>query len=222
MVDKNAVRRSYDELADAYAERRSEGGPETKILARFLESLPESARVLDAGCGQGAPVLTRAAASGTAVGLDFSREQLRLAAANAPDAALVRGDMTALPFATGAFDGVVACWSLIHVPMDDHRTVVEEFARVLRPGGRVLLCEGTNEWVGENPDWLETGIEMAWNVAGAEATRKQLRAAGFALEGRWGVPEDLGAGEGEREVDLDELRDDEDRPWTFFAARLEA
>ncbi|WP_254768097.1 class I SAM-dependent methyltransferase [Salinilacihabitans rarus] len=211
MVERDDVRRAYDELAEVYAAQRSEDGTGTERLETFLESLPSSARVLDAGCGQGTPILGRLRDSTDAVGVDFSREQLRLAAGNVPGASLVRGDMTTLPFATGAFDAVVAYWSLIHVPMDDHPTVVDEFARVLRPGGRLLLCEGTTEWVGENTDWLDSGVTMTWNIAGAETTREQLRDAGFEIVDEWGVPEELG----EDEDDAD------DEPWTFFSARLD-
>ncbi|WP_255170537.1 class I SAM-dependent methyltransferase [Natrononativus amylolyticus] len=212
MTDKNRVRRAYDVIAAQYADHRSQGG--TEVLAQFLESLSAPAHVLDAGCGQGTPVLSRLTESTTATGLDFSREQLRLATDGAPDAALVQGDMATLPFRTGTFDAVVAYWSLIHVPLEDHQGVVDEFARVLRPGGRVLVCEGTDEWCGENPDWLDTGVRMEWNVAGAAATLEQLRTAGFVLEDSWGVPEVLcedGSDDG-----------DDDQPWTFFAARLEA
>lgn len=228
MVERNAVRRAYDDVSEVYAAKRSENGDGrgAEILTEFLGSLSDPSSVLDAGCGQGTPVLDELSTSTTAFGVDFSREQLRLAAANVPDAALVQGDMTTLPFDDAAFDAVVAYWSLIHVPMDDHRAVIDEFARVLRPGGRILLCEGTNEWVGENPDWLESGVTMAWNIAGAETTRDQLRSAGFAIEDRWGAPEVLeGDEEQEQEQDADDEEDeddDDDFPWTFFAARLEA
>ncbi|EMA35411.1 class I SAM-dependent methyltransferase [Halobiforma nitratireducens] len=241
MVEKDAVRRSYDELATTHADRRSEDGRGTTILESFLDSLPASPRVLDAGCGQGTPVLERLAAGGAApapVGLDFSREQLLLAADAVPDAELTQGDMTALPFADDTFDGVVAYWSLIHVPLEDHRTVLDEFARVLRPAGRVLVCEGANEWCGENPDWLETGVRMEWNVAGAERTRAQLRDAGFDVVETWGLPETLredadeasedGNSDDETPTDEDEIEvgaededeDEDEEPWTFFEARL--
>ncbi len=175
------------------------------VLAALLDSLPNSATILDAGCGQGTPVLARVCDSGSAVGVDFSRGQLNLAATNAPSAALVRGDMTTLPFRDDAFDAMIAFHSLIHVPVDEHRAVLDEFARLLSPGGRVLLSEGTEAWTGENPDWLGTGVEMQWHIAGAEATRTQLRDAGFAVVNERDVTHTLGA----------------DERWRYFFGRLE-
>lgn len=191
MSDRDAVRRAYDAMAEDYAAERSETGRGLEILAEFLDSLPERARVVDAGCGQGTPVLRRLARAADPVGLDFSREQLRLAGENVPGAPLVRGDMTALPFCDDAFDAATAFHSLIHVPLDDHRTVVDEFARVLRPGGRVLLTEGIAEWSGTNPDWLDSGVEMQWDIAGAETTKAQLEAEGFAVVEEWLVTDEL-------------------------------
>lgn len=215
MVEKDAVRRAYDELAETYATQRSENGRGEEILAQFLDSLSEPTRILDAGCGQGTPVLARIRTVATAVGVDFSREQLRLAQGSVPDVSLLQSDMTDLPFTDGIFDAVIAYWSLIHVPMEDHQTVIDEFARVLRPKGRLLVCEGTDEWAGENPDWLDSGVEMQWNIAGAKVTRDQLRNAGFTIVDRWGVPETL-------EEDEDDLgEEDDDLPWTVFAAQLD-
>ena len=216
MVDKDAVRRAYDDLAAIYAEQRADNGHGLEVLAQFLDSLSTPSVVLDAGCGQGTPVLPEVSTTATAVGVDFSREQLRLATEHAPDASLVQGDMTTLPFRSATFDAVVAYWSLIHVPMDDHQTVLEEFARVLRPGGRILVTEGTEEWIGENPDWLDSGVTMEWNIAGANATRDQLRNAGFAIVDRWGVPDSL-----ESETSDSPEEDEDEHPWRFIAARLE-
>ncbi|OYR52455.1 methyltransferase type 11 [Halorubrum sp. E3] len=207
MVDKNVVRRGYDELAEAYAADRNEDGRGREVLAQFRRGLPESARVLDAGCGQGTPVLRDLSGSTTATGVDVSRAQLELAADRVPDAALAQGDMAALPFDDGAFDAVTAYHSLIHVPSDQHQAVVDEFARVLADGGQLLCSEGPAEWRGTNPDRLDTGVEMQWHIAGAEATRDQLQSAGFAIEREWEVGDSLDEGE--------------DARWTFFAARVE-
>lgn len=206
MVDKNAVRRGYDGVAETYAAERSGDGHGSDILDQFLRLLPESARILDAGCGQGEPVLRKLSASATAIGVDFSRAQLELATENAPGASLLQGDMTRLPVRDNAFDAITTYHSLIHIPIDEHRTVIDEFARVLKPNGRLLLSEGPNEWSGTNPDWLDGGVEMQWNIAGAEATREQLQNAGFSISNEWGT-NDAFAGE--------------DEHWVFFSAELD-
>ena len=144
MVDKERVRRGYDELVEVYADQRTEDSYDDEALASFLDDLPPAARLLDAGCGQGTPVLA-GLEDVSGVGIDISRGQLTRAAENAPDAALAQGDIVGLPLVDDAVDAVTALWSVIHVPEGDHSPVFEEFARVLRPGGRLLLTEGTDE-----------------------------------------------------------------------------
>ena len=205
MVEKDAVRRGYDGLAEAYAADRTEDGLGSEVLARFRDELPGSARVLDAGCGQGTPVLRELTAAAAATGIDISRAQLELAAESVPDAALAQGDMAALPFRDDAFDAVTAYHSLIHVPQGQHQGVIDEFARVLTDDGRLLVSEGPAEWTGENPNWLDTGVEMQWHIAGAEETRRHLRNAGFVVERTWNTPD---------------TPEKDDERWVFFSARV--
>lgn len=204
MDERRAVREAYDEMAQHYYEQYTDevsGEALVEPVELFCEGLDTGDRLLDAGCGAGDPPLARAGESG--VGLDFSSEQLELARESTP-AELVQGDMTGLPFATDAFDAVAALYSLIHVPIEDHPTVLAEFARVLRPGGRLLVTEGGTEWSGSNPDWLDSGTEMRWSMAGPEATREDLRACGFEIQGVWDVP--------------DPTTEDDEKP--FFLAEL--
>lgn len=188
MDERRAVKEAYDDLAEAYSDRpgsKSSSGPPEPVR-RFRDELgPEDVR-LDAGCGPGGT--THAMAGETVVGLDISREQLSRGQ-RIPTAELVQGDMTKLPFTSNSFDAVSAMYSLIHVPLDDHRTVIEEFARVLRPGGTMLVTEGAMEWTGTNPDWLDSGTEMRWSMAGPDATREDLEASGFEIRGVWDIPD---------------------------------
>jgi len=205
MVDKDAVRSGYDDLAEIYAGNRNPDADELTILDRFLGSLPPSARILDAGCGQGEPILRTLTTDREAVGLDLSRRQLQLAREAVPDTPILQGDMTRFPVEAGTFDAVVAFHSLIHIPLEQHQQVVDECARVLHPGGRILLTEGTGEWCGTNPDWLDSGVEMQWHIAGQEATREQLREAGFRIVDESTAKDELAA---------------EESNWLFFEAEL--
>ncbi|MEE6209688.1 class I SAM-dependent methyltransferase [Salarchaeum sp. III] len=179
------VRRGYDELADEYADARELSERERRILDGFFDGVPANSRVLDAGCGPG--TVTR-----SAVGLDFSRKQLQLASERL---SVVQGDLRQLPFSEETFDAVVASNAVIHVPVPDHETVFAEFARVLEPGGRLLVSESDIARERTNPDWLGEGREMTWHMAGADATRTTLREAGFEIEDEWLAPETEGAPE---------------------------
>lgn len=196
MDRKRTVRRGYDALAEAYLAERSTGGQEREVAAEFAADLPAGARVLDAGCGAGVPATAVLLAAGhRVVGLDASREQLRLAGERVPGAARVRGDLGRLPFRDGAFDGLVALHSIIHVAREEHDRVLGEFARVLRPEGRLLVTTGTEAWEGTNPDWLDAGAEMAWSFHGRERTLELLAEAGFAVESETVLGDEMGGGE---------------------------
>lgn len=196
MSDRDAVRRAYDEIAEQYAAQRDSDSLAVTVLEDVFSSFSGRVHVLDAGCGQGTPVLSSVDVEDTAVGLDFSREQLTLATENAPAAYLTEGDMAALPFEDDVFDVVTAFHSLIHVPNDDHQAVIDEFARVLQPDGLLVVSEGHSEWAGSNPDWLGSGVKMQWSIAGLDATRNQLDAAGFTIIDEWNVGDSFADEEG--------------------------
>lgn len=188
MDERRLVKNAYDEMAEDYIDRPgSESSSEPpEPVRRFRDELSPEHERLDAGCGPGGS--TRAMAGEAVVGLDISREQLALGQRNGTSE-LVQGDMTELPFATNSFHAISAMYSLIHIPLDDHRTVLQEFARVLRPAGTLLVTEGGMEWTGSNPNWLDSGTEMHWSMAGPEATKEDLHSCGFELRGVWNIPD---------------------------------
>ena len=195
VTDPETVRAGYDALGRTYAARRSVGPTEGRLLERALETAPPEPRFLDAGCGPGV-TLADLAAAGRAVGIDFSRGQLAIAAEAAPAAGIVRGDITALPFADGSFDAAVSLGVLMHLSAGDQRRAVDELARVLQPRGRLLVSDGTTRWTGEEPDWLGAGVTMAWAVAGIDAVVGALEAAGFAVLETARTPDELAEDDG--------------------------
>jgi SAM-dependent methyltransferase len=188
------VMAGYDDLADAYDADRSPAA-ELPLVEDLAADLPGDARVLDAGCGGGRAVLETLADECEALGVDLSGEQLALARERAPAAALARGDLTRLPVADGAVDAVTALHSVIHVPREHHERAFAEFARVLRPGGHLLLTTGVGEWEGRNDDWLDSGAAMQWSFHGRERSLELLDSAGFDVTEATVRDDELGGGE---------------------------
>lgn len=174
-MDRNEIRRQWDAVSKTYAERRDPDGSDAALVSELLATLPEDPRVLDIGPGDGARTLTNLPVG--SVGVDISREGLKLAAKNVPDAHLLQGEMTALPLADRSFDGLTAYHAVFHVPREEHPAVYREFARVLRPGSRLLMTLPGGRFETVRHGWM--GGEMLFSAPGREQTLAQLRAAGF-------------------------------------------
>lgn len=195
MIDRNAVRRGYDRLAEDYQRARPDSSRDAELLGELTNRLPSDPRVLDAGCGDGRPVSTRLGEHDVdVVSLDFSRSQLTLASERLSTESLVQGDMTSLPFDADSFDAVCAFGSFIHIPKSEHETVLREFRRVLGEGGWLLFTTGCSNWEGRNPDWLESGVAMEWDILGVDETRELAESVDFTVENTWVYADELDDG----------------------------
>jgi SAM-dependent methyltransferase len=98
--------------------------------------LPPGSKVLDLGCAFGFGTRTLARRY-RAFGHDLSPEYIQRAKRSVPAATFTPGSADTVPYPAGFFDGVVLLDVLEHVPQE--RAVIDEIARVLRPGGRLIL-----------------------------------------------------------------------------------
>jgi SAM-dependent methyltransferase len=140
-------------------------------------------RVLEVGCGWGELAEWVARETGAeVVAVDLSPRMVELARERGVEAQV--GDVQELPFEDGAFDVAIAAWMLYHVPDLDRG--IAELARVLRPGGRLVVTTNSRfnlielrELVGSGPSPLKFTREDGAEHLGshfATVTRKDIDA----------------------------------------------
>ncbi|EOD67127.1 class I SAM-dependent methyltransferase [Amycolatopsis vancoresmycina] len=187
------TRTSYDTVASSYAE----------FVAGVLEKQPYMRAALalfaaeaggpavDVGCGPG-HFTAHLASLGLAVsGIDLSPGMVDLARRSHPELRFDVGSMTDLPLADASVAGVLAFWSLIHVPDEAVPVALGHFHRVLRPGG--LLVIGYHVGVGTrvktsgyggHPMQVNVHLRQPWWLA------RRVREAGFTVEAEWALNPD--------------------------------
>lgn len=139
---KSAVHQQFSQMAAHYSTSAVHAKGEDLRVMVEIASLTGVEKVLDAGCGAGHTALAFAPHVAEVVAVDLSEAMLaqcrHLAAARAIENVAFRlGDVERLPFDDHEFDLVVSRYSAHHWP--NPGLALAEFARVLKPGGRVLL-----------------------------------------------------------------------------------
>lgn len=135
------TRDSYDTVAGSYAEVVRGMLRRTPFERGMLEGFAEMVDgvVADVGCGPGRVTGYLRGLGIDAFGIDLSPGMVDVARRKWPGVRFEVGSMTALDIADDALGGLVAWYSLIHVPDDEISGVLTEFRRVLRDGCPLLV-----------------------------------------------------------------------------------
>jgi SAM-dependent methyltransferase len=151
----------------------------TPLVAAVVAAQPR--RILEVGCGWGALADWVGRETGAeVVAVDLSPRMVELAREGGVEAQV--GDVQELPFADDEFDVAIAAWMLYHVPDLDRG--IAELARVLRPGGRLVVATNSRfhllelrELVGSGPSTLKFSREDGEEHLGrhfARVTREDI------------------------------------------------
>ena len=139
------TRASYDAVATAYAERfgdELDARPlDRGMLAGFAERVRAAGAgpVADVGCGNGRVTAYLDSLGVPTFGIDLSPGMIEVARQTYPGLRFEVGSMLALDLPDASLGGLLAWYSVIHVPDERVPEAFAEFCRVLVPGGLVLL-----------------------------------------------------------------------------------
>jgi SAM-dependent methyltransferase len=145
MVDRGDTLTGYRRWAATYdAPRNSLFDADEPVMHEIIDALTPG-DALDAACGTGRYSQYLAGHGYRVVGVDCSPDMLGLARARVPSGEFLLGDLRHLPLSDNSVDLVVSGLALSHLPTLG--PVMAEFARVLRPGGHLVVSDAHHEIV---------------------------------------------------------------------------
>jgi ubiquinone/menaquinone biosynthesis C-methylase UbiE/uncharacterized protein YbaR (Trm112 family) len=118
---------------------------EIPAVLRALRPMPTDA-IFEAGCGTGRLTSALASRCGRLVAADFSIGSLLLCSEKAADARLIAADVCRAPLRPAAFDAVVSCQCIEHLPPEGCSRAIASWRGALKPNGRLVLTAYHHTW----------------------------------------------------------------------------
>ena len=169
---RRITERRYDELHAAhYDESYGEiGATHRRFVTQVLQELPDGSRVLDAPCGTGKYWPMILAAGHEVVGVDQSREMLRIASAKHPTVKAIRTPLQDLAV-DGRFAAALCIDSMEFVPPEEWPLVLERLAAAVDRGGGIYLTVELPEGEDLESDFATgraAGLPVVWGESVGE------------------------------------------------------
>jgi cyclopropane fatty-acyl-phospholipid synthase-like methyltransferase len=184
------MQNSYDRIAEQWHSNFRGQTYVNRTLGyvdKILEGLPPQAKVLDLGCGTGNPIAKHIIERGfRVVGVDQSKELLKIAKNVVPEAELIHADMVEIQF-NEKFAAAVVWDSAFHVKRKHHFAVYRKLADALETGGRLLLSvggSGAEDFASDDTGFTSEmfGHTFFYDGYAPKLARQLLEAAGFEIE----------------------------------------
>jgi SAM-dependent methyltransferase len=180
------IQMSYDRVAEEYARRifnELQDKPlDRQWLDRLAASVEEGGLICDMGCGPGQIARYLHERSAQVIGVDLSAQMIEQARQLNPGLEFKQANMLALDVEDGAWAGIAAFYSIIHIPREEVVNALQELKRVLRPGGWLLLAFHLGTEVVHLEEWWERPVSADFVFFQAPEMQAYLQAAGFLIE----------------------------------------
>jgi SAM-dependent methyltransferase len=183
------TRASYNAIAADYAERFEAEAKslERAMLAAFAERVRADGAgpVVEFGSGPGRVSACLAGLGVDIRGIDLSPAMVALARRAYPRLRFDEGSMTELGgFADGSLAGVVAWYSMIHLPPAEVPGVLAGFHRILAPGGHLAVAFQVGDHISRYTEAFGHSVSLDFHRMRPDLVVEQLREAGFEVLAR--------------------------------------
>jgi ubiquinone/menaquinone biosynthesis C-methylase UbiE len=178
------TRTSFDAIAADYSATFAgelAGKPlDRALLAAFAELVP-GGPVTDVGCGPGHATAHLASLGLDVHGIDLSPGMVEVARRAYPELRFSVGSMLGLDLPDGSLGGLVSYYSIVNIPRSELPAVFAEFARVLAPGGVLLLAFLVGDEQRQGTEWFGHPIDLHVYRNQPDLVAGLLTDAGFSM-----------------------------------------
>jgi SAM-dependent methyltransferase len=184
-MEPEELRLSYDTVSEEYGQKffdeLSRKPFDRELLTAFAEGCPPG-RILDIGCGPGHAGRFVHELGREVTGVDLSPVMIDVARRLNPDMTFEVGDMRSLAREDGSVAGIVAFYSLIHIPRAEVPAVLAELERVLVAGGRLLLAVHGGKGVIRSDEFLGRQVRFEATLFERAELARLVEDAGFSVD----------------------------------------
>lgn len=186
-LDPGSIRRSYDRVAERYADELIDELGYKPLDRALLAVLAEDVRgrgggpIADLGAGPGQVAAYLGGLGAEVLALDLSPAMAAVGRARL-GLATVAGSLTALPFGDGSLAGATAFYCLIHLDDEGLHRAQAELARVIAPGGPLLVAFHTGEEIRHLDEWWDQPVDVDFRFLRSGPITERLERAGFVVE----------------------------------------
>ncbi len=181
-----SIRTDYDRVAGEYTRQlidELEHKPfDRRILDRFASQLMHRGDVCDIGCGPGQVARYLSDLGVSVFGLDLSPQMIEHARRLNPGIEFREGNMLALDLPDQSLAGIVAFYAIVNLSHDLLASAFREMARVLRPGGMLLVAFHVGDDIIHPKELFGSPISMQFCMFRPSVIVQRLTDVGFTVE----------------------------------------
>lgn len=182
-LTRQAYNLAAQKYHDLFHNEMNEKEYDRKLIDSFAAKFNSDSLICNAGCGPSGHISRYLIDKGIKViGIDISEKCVELARLNNPDMRFEYADISNMPFDENSFDGLISYYSIINTPKIYVNKIFNEFHRVLKPHGCLLVAVKAGTAEGYVDDLLGIKTKIYSSLFTLDEITGYFKESGFIIE----------------------------------------